>query len=1033
MNTGNYREEQYLDTIQQLQMAIKSISSYPEGHPTSSQIIGNLYETLTKLFNIKSSLTVSNSNKTLLLDDIPISDKKISSTELAMSLEKRGIESITFCRGLSMKDFKIFLRGMSYSPHMLKQQGDLTTMLQQKGVSSIKINKIKYGKISEEEKLIEDTNILDFLSGNNDSSGYNVSNFVEILENEPRRIRELIRQVSESTDTSIYPLSAATEAAVSIETIKRISTELLTRQGTEWDQFKHTITTVLSTFDNDLLTHMSKSTGTIEGNEDEIIDILTGELFYDTGTDICVNQYIEDGTIDNKLLERLFPTFEERKNALPFLKAKLKDLGCLDEGKDINEFLGNELTDGKEPSHDVSQDTSYGDEIGEKMEDLKNMLSEGKNDEAYNIINKFKQKLYDESADIREKVANAFLDITSTLYKFDKLKGYFGEMSKILTSTLKQEYHVDTYLSLSANYQNICISLDKNTNFFRDETIGSRLFMANKLSKGQLENALILRHKNDKSLQYNMVALDYVDESTLLHFLAQQYRGYRPVKISEIHNIQTDVLERIPIKFIKRYLILPFSYDYGNLATAIANPGNFDLINDIRFITGCTIVPHLATEYHLIKAIEKHYSIETDTPEFNQLVNNIQEEEDLEFIEEIEEEPAKTKQLGESDTPVVRLVNVILREAIAQQASDIHIEPFEDELIVRFRIDGTLTKMLTPSLRYAKGITSRIKIMSRLDIAERRLPQDGKLKIKIDGRYVDVRVSTFPGNFGEKVVLRLLDQSNLMLDIKTIGLNGRNLDAIMSAIHKSNGLILVTGPTGSGKTTTLYSMLRILNDGSKNVSTIEDPIEYNMKGVNQFQTNSKIGLNFVRALRSFLRQDPDIIMLGEMRDFETAEVAIKAALTGHLILTTLHTNSASEAIIRLLNMGIEPYLISSSASLIIAQRLMRSLCDKCKEETSPTDLQLNLLKNYKLNINGHKIYKGKGCEHCNNTGYKGRIAIYEIMTMGHEIQELILRGASAFQIKEEAEKSGLVTLQEQGFNKAIEGVTSLDEWVRVTS
>ncbi len=1032
MNTGNYGEEQYLDTIQQLQMAIKSISSYPEDHPTSSQIIGNSYETLTKLFKIKPSLTLSNSNKTLLLDDMPISDK-IFSNELATTLEKRSIDSITFCRGLSMKDFRVFLHGMSYSSHMLKQQGDLTTMLQQKGVSSIKINKIKYGKISEEEKLIENTYILDFLSGDNDSPGYNIPNFVEILENEPQRIRELIRQVSESADTSIYPFSAATEAAVSIETIKRISTELLTKQGTEWDQFKHTMISVLSTFDNDLLTHMSKSMETIEGDKDEIIDILTGELFYDTGTDICVNRYIEDGTIDNKLLERLFPTFEERENALPFLEAKLKELGCLDEGKDINEFLANGLTDGKESLHDISQDTSYADEIEEKMEDLKNMLSEGENDEANNIINEFKQKLDDESADVREKVANAFLDITSTLDKFDKLKGYFGEMSEILTSKLKQECHVDTYLSLSANYQNICTSLDKNTNFFRDETIGSRLFKANKLSKGQLENALILRNKNGKSLQYNMAALNYVDESSLLHSLTQQHRGNRSVKISEIHNIQTDVLKRIPIKFIKRYLVLPFSYNYGNLDTAIANPGNFDLINDIRFVTGCNIVPHLATEYHLLKAIGKHYSIEIDTPEINQLVNNIEEEEELEFIEELEEGPAKIEQTEESDAPVVRLVNVILKEAIAQQASDIHIEPFEDELIVRFRIDGTLTKMLTPSLRYAKGITSRIKIMSRLDISERRLPQDGKLKIKMDGRYVDVRVSTFPGNFGEKVVLRLLDQSNLILDIKKLGLNGRNLDAIMSAIHKSKRLILVTGPTGSGKTTTLYSMLRMLNDGSKNISTIEDPIEYSMKGINQFQTNSRIGLNFVRSLRSFLRQDPDIIMLGEMRDFETAEIAIKAALTGHLILTTLHTNSASEAIIRLLDMGIEPYLISSSASLIIAQRLMRVLCDKCKEETSPTDLQLNLLKRYKLDIDGHRIYKGKGCEHCNNTGYNGRIAIYEIMTMWHEIQELILKGASAFQIKEEAERLGLVTLQEQGYNKTIEGVTSLDEWVRVMS
>jgi len=414
-------------------------------------------------------------------------------------------------------------------------------------------------------------------------------------------------------------------------------------------------------------------------------------------------------------------------------------------------------------------------------------------------------------------------------------------------------------------------------------------------------------------------------------------------------------------------------------------------------------------------------------------MKDIPGEDDLEFSEEKEEEITATEEFKDSDAPVVRLVNVIIREAITQKASDIHIEPYENELRVRFRIDGTLSTLLTPSIKYANVISSRIKIMARLDISERRLPQDGRFKIGLNGNRVDFRVSTFPGMFGEKVVLRLLDNSNLAPDINNLGLNSNDLTTLLAAMYKSKGMILVTGPTGNGKTTTLYSMLHGLNDGSRNICTAEDPVEYNLKGINQFQMKPKIGLDFARALRTFLRQDPDIIMVGEMRDLETAEIAVKAALTGHLVLSTLHTNSAPETITRLLDMGIEPYLITSSLNLIVAQRLMRKICPSCKVEASPNDLQLKLLKGYGFDISGHQLFRGEGCEECNDTGYKGRVAVYEVMPLWQEIQELILQGESSVAIRQKAEDLGLVTLQEQGFNKVIQGMTAIDEWMRAVA
>ena len=321
--------------------------------------------------------------------------------------------------------------------------------------------------------------------------------------------------------------------------------------------------------------------------------------------------------------------------------------------------------------------------------------------------------------------------------------------------------------------------------------------------------------------------------------------------------------------------------------------------------------------------------------------------------------------------------------------------------------------------------------MSGLDISEKRIPQDGRFKARTNGTVVDFRVSTFPGIFGEKIVLRLLDNSNLLLDIDKLGLNSVDLTTVLSSMYKSKGMILITGPTGSGKTTTIYSMLRSLKDGTLNISTAEDPIEYNLKGINQFQMNSKIGLNFARALRTFLRQDPEIIMVGEIRDFETAEIAFKAALTGHLVLSTLHTNSATETITRLINIGIEPYMITSSINLIVAQRLIRKVCERCKIEAVPSDLQKNVLRNYGFHVNDHRFVQGEGCEECSNTGYRGRIAIYEVLPLWDDIKELIMRQKSASEIRVKAEEKGLSSLQIQGFNQVISGITSLNEWMRV--
>ena len=1028
MDTKDNIKELFTDAIQQVQMAIKQTAAYPGDHPISRQIFYKSYETLTDLLNKQDTLTFGTFGGKMLVDNVPIDGKNSLFDSFAKYLNRRDIDSITFYHGLSQKDFTFFLDAMIKRPGIITREGGVASILNQHRVSTIKLNGITYGKIAEESKYLENAYIINYLSGENDSLGDHSHTFLQILENDPRRISDLIMQVTEAKDSAVDPHNQVTRAKAAFETMSRVATELVGRQGASWDQFKETITSILSSCEEDMLLQMSQAMEVREGEKDEIIDGLVGEFFYDAVADICVNEYRQSRQFDLKFVEGLIPSTEERKRLSNHLNRKLKEYGTLGEEKIISELFCEEPEVKEKTIH--HRDVSSDGERKSIKDDISRLLSKGKSDEVNDIIRDLSKKLDDTSWRIREKVAESLLEVTSVLDECNKLKEHFRDMSEALIRRVKQENYSDIYLIVSENLHRMCTSQNRIDSYLTNETLGSRLFEANKLSKDQLQKALMARKKNGKSLQYNLGAFNYVDESVLTHFLAQQYRGCQTVHLSEIYDIPKNILKAVPVKFIRDHLILPFRLNSGNLHTATMNPNALNIFNDIRFISGYSVVPFLASEYHLLNAIKRFYHIATLTPESNRIMKG---EDDLEFFDEKEKEVTATEELKDSDAPVVRLVNLIIKSAITQKASDIHIEPFEDEMRIRFRVDGTLTTVLAPSIDYVNGVTSRIKIMARLDISERRLPQDGRFKISVNGHYVDFRVSTFPGVFGEKVALRLLDSSILELNINNLGLNSKDLTPLLTAMYKSKGMILVTGPTGSGKTTTLYSVLQGLNDGSRNISTAEDPIEYNLKGINQFQMYPKIGLNFARALRTLLRQDPDIIMVGEIRDFETAEIAVKAALTGHIVLSTLHTNSAPETIARLLDMGIEPYLLISSLNLIVAQRLMRKICPSCKTGASPNDLQLKVLASYGLDISGHQFFIGEGCGECNNTGYRGRVAVFEIMPIWQEIQELILQEKSSIAIREKAINLGLVTLQEQGFNKVIEGITSLDEWMRTAT
>ena len=546
------------------------------------------------------------------------------------------------------------------------------------------------------------------------------------------------------------------------------------------------------------------------------------------------------------------------------------------------------------------------------------------------------------------------------------------------------------------------------------------------ITREQLNEALTVVKQNGSSLVHELVRLGYTTEDQVTDFLADQF-GIEKIELEEA-NIPDSIFSLIPVQFIQKYHILPLKLMTSTLTIAMSDPTNLGAINEIKFVTGYGVRVVLARASAIKKILDERFgSVNFYDDVLKKLGDN-----DMEVIKE-EEVNLKELEQATNDAPVVTLVNAILGDAAKRRASDIHIEPYEKIFRVRFRIDGILYEIMSPPPKLKAPLVSRIKIMADLDIAERRLTQDGRIKLKMANQELDIRVSVLPTMFGEKIVMRLLDKSNLQLDMTRLGFEEKDLVDFKEALHKPYGMLLITGPTGSGKSTTLNSGLSELNEPAVNVSTAEDPVEYNLVGINQVQVKDEIGLTFASALRSFLRQDPDIIMVGEVRDLETAQIAVKAALTGHLVLSTLHTNDAPSTIDRLINMGVELFLIVSSINLIAAQRLVRMVCQSCKEPIEvPSDVLMNIGVDAAEVAAGFSTFQGKGCAECNQTGYKGRLAIYEVMVMNDALKDAIIRGQSSSDLKREAVKAGMSTLRMSAIKKVREGMTTIEETVRVT-
>jgi type IV pilus assembly protein PilB len=595
------------------------------------------------------------------------------------------------------------------------------------------------------------------------------------------------------------------------------------------------------------------------------------------------------------------------------------------------------------------------------------------------------------------------------------------------------------------------------------ERLGELLVKRNYITPDQLKRALDEQKLKGGRLESNLVRLGYIKEDELLSFLSAQYR-VPSVKISKME-INPNVIKLIPSSISKKYFIIPINRIGPKLTLAMADPSNIVVIDEIKFMTGFNVEAVVASETEIIDAIKKYYGgggnvaglgtvsfqasdFELDDENTNVSVDGIMVDEDkmidvedfnklvhgaVDNVEVVEGQQNPLEESMDMEGPIIKIVNGILIKAIKLGASDIHFEPYERTFRVRYRIDGVLRRDMSLPIQIKNAMTSRLKIMARLDIAEKRLPQDGRIKLRLGkGREMDFRVSAIPTLFGEKVVLRLLDKSALQLDMTKLGFEESSLADLKAAVHKPVGMILVTGPTGSGKTTTLYSALSELNKETENIITAEDPIEYNFMGINQVQMHEEIGLTFASSLRSFLRQDPDIIMVGEIRDFETAQIAVQAALTGHLVLSTVHTNDAPGTITRLIDMGIEPFLISSAVILILAQRLIRKICMDCRE---PIKVHPQLLIDLGIppdEVKSFQVYKGKGCPICNNTGHKGRVGLYEVMPMKEEVKELVLSRASTSEIKKEAMRLGMKTLRQSGIMKIKDGVTTIEEVLRST-
>jgi general secretion pathway protein E len=534
--------------------------------------------------------------------------------------------------------------------------------------------------------------------------------------------------------------------------------------------------------------------------------------------------------------------------------------------------------------------------------------------------------------------------------------------------------------------------------------------------------------EKDKSLESFLVQKGVIEEEELLGALAAK------LHVPYLKNLEADglnslLVSKVPIAFSKKHKVVPLKMEEGILTVATLDPLDYEPLDDLRVILGCReLRVVLSSESEVLRIINRFYEQRADTPE--EMIQSMDSESSDRFLHELEE----TEDLLDvsDEAPVIKLVNLILFQAVKERASDIHIEPFQKEMKVRYRIDGILYQRFDPPKRYQSAIISRLKVMAKLDIAEKRLPQDGRIPIKIAEKDIDIRVSIIPTTFGERVVLRLLDKSSVLLGLEDVGLSPDQLEAMEDLIHRANGILLVTGPTGSGKTTTLYGALSRINSPDKNIITIEDPVEYQLWGIGQIQVNPKIGLTFAHGLRSVLRHDPDVILVGEIRDVETAEIAIQSALTGHLVFSTLHTNDAASAVTRLVDMGIEPFLVASVVRAIVAQRLIRVVCPECKEGYVPDPEALRAEGLAMSQLEGKTLYRGKGCPACSETGYRGRSGIYEFLLVSEGIRQLIMKKADSTTIGRKAIEEGMRTLREDGARKVIAGITTLEEVVRVT-
>jgi len=556
------------------------------------------------------------------------------------------------------------------------------------------------------------------------------------------------------------------------------------------------------------------------------------------------------------------------------------------------------------------------------------------------------------------------------------------------------------------------------------DKLGEILVREGLITLDQLKKALMEQKGTGMRLGYTLVKLGFVEETEVTKMLARQYR--MPAVDLSRFEVDPKIIKLLPPDIAVKHIVLPLKREGRTLTVAIVDPNNVTAIEDIKFITRCDVFPVIAGEYTLRNAIDRYY--QQSDAQLQSLLKSV-EEADVEVVEEEQEEDVKAQDLAE-DAPVVKLINGLLTDAVKRGASDIHIEPFEHEIRVRYRVDGALQEVMKPPVKMKAALTSRVKIMAQLNIAERRVPQDGRIKLKFGSKVIDFRVSTLPVLYGEKIVLRILDRGNLALDLKTFGFEPKAEADLLKAILNPYGMVLVTGPTGSGKTTTLYSALSRINTAEVNIMTAEDPVEYNLLGINQVLVRNEVGMTFAAALKAFLRQDPNIIMVGEIRDLETGSIAIKAALTGHLVLSTLHTNDAPSTVTRMVDMGIEPFNVASAVNLIVAQRLVRRICGSCKEEHQYSPEEMHA---FAVDPKLGPFFKGTGCDTCNGTGYKGRQGLYEVMAMSSALRRLVLKGASTEELREQGVKESMLTLRMDGMIKVKKGVTTLEEVVKETA